>query len=131
MSLTQLISINNSCAISLITIIPKSKTVLFLLGTTNTELENQPSMDHVDYYTDDQQSTHDVTPTIPFEIGQYEITNDQFCKVMNRAIKRDYVKIINGDLKSTNDILYLGITHLDGDVTYLKIKFGIEIICST
>jgi formylglycine-generating enzyme required for sulfatase activity len=46
---------------------------------------------------------------------------------MNRAIKSDYVKIINGDLKSTNDILYLGITHLDGDVPYLKIQFGIEI----
>jgi len=55
-STTQLISINNSYSISLITNIPKSKTALFLMGTTNRELENQPSMDYVDYYTDHEQS---------------------------------------------------------------------------
>jgi len=121
------ISIENANPISLITIIPKGKTASFMMGTTDAELKNQPSMDHVDYYTDDERPTHYVTLTIPYEMGQYEITNDQFCHVMNWAVSRDYAKLINGDLKSLDETLYLGITHLNVDHPYLKIQFGIDI----
>jgi formylglycine-generating enzyme required for sulfatase activity len=119
------ITIDNTSPISLITIIPKGEKATFLMGTTKEELKNQPTMDHTDYYTDDEQPAHNVTLTIPYEISKYEITNEQFCRVMNWAIEKNYAKIIDGDLKSPDGKVYLGIMHLDGG-GYLSIQFGIR-----
>lgn len=120
------ITIYNTSPISLVTIIPKGKKASFLMGTTDEELTTQPTMDIPDYYTDDEQPAHNVTLTIPFEISKYEITNEQFCLVMNWAIEKGYAKIMDGDLKSPDGKVYLGITHFDTDVPYLGIQFGIE-----
>ena len=119
------ITIDNTNPISLVTIISKGEKASFLMGTTDKELKTQPSMDHADYYTDDEQPAHIVTLTIPYEISKFEITNEQFCRVMNWAIKKNYAKITDGDLKSTDGKVYLGIKHLDGG-GYLSIQFGIR-----
>lgn len=121
------IAVDNASPVHLVTIIPTGEKASFMMGTTDEELTNQPSMDHADYYTTDEQPAHNVTLTIPFEISKYEITNDQFCHVMNWAIDKGYAKISNGDLKSPDETIYSGITHLDADVPYLEIQFGIEI----
>jgi len=122
------ITIDDTNPISLITIISKGKQASFLMGTTDEELKTQPTMDHPDYYTDDEQPAHNVTLTIPFEMSKYEITNEQFCRVMNWAIEKNYAKITDGDLKSPAGKPYLGITHFDTDVPYLGIQFGIQIV---
>jgi formylglycine-generating enzyme required for sulfatase activity len=120
-----LITIDNTDPITLVEIIPTGKKASFLMGTTNEELNTQPKMDHPDYYTDDEQPAHNVILTIPYEMSKYEITNEQFCRVMNWAIKKNYAKIIDGDLRSTDGKIYLGIMHLDGG-GYLSIQFGIR-----
>ena len=46
-----IINIDNTSPISLVTIIPKGEKATFLMGTTKEELKTQPTMDHTDYYT--------------------------------------------------------------------------------
>ncbi len=122
------LAINNKCPLSLVTIIPKDKTITFLMGITDEELKGQPVLEHEDYYTDDEQPAHNVILTVPFEMSRYEITNEQFCEVMNWSMRKDYSSIDNGDLAGINGMKYLGITNLDGgEGSYLNIQFGIQI----
>jgi formylglycine-generating enzyme len=120
------VAINNKYHFSLITIIPKDKIITFLMGITDEELKDQPIMKHEDYYVNDEQPAHFVTLTVPYEMSQYEITNEQFCEVMNWSIKKGYTIIDDGDLKGINGKKYLGISNLDGG-SYLAIQFGIKI----
>jgi len=122
-----MILIENAGSISLITIIPKGTTASFLMGSTDAELEVQPSMDHSDYFTGDEQPAQNVSLTVPYELSQFEITNAQYCMVMNYAIEKNKAKIINGDLLSSDGRLYLGITHLDTSAKYLGIQYGIQV----
>lgn len=112
--------------VSLVTIIPKDTTATFLMGITEDELQGQATFEHEDYYTEDEQPAHLVTLTVPFEMSQYEITNAQFCEVMNWSIIKGYTIINDGDLAGINGKKYLGITNLDGS-EYLTIQFGIRI----
>ncbi len=121
------IFIENASSISLITIIPNGAKASFIMGSSDAELKVQPSMDHPDYSTDDEQPTHIVTLTVPFELSQFEITNAQYCQVMNYAIRRNKAKIIKGDLKGSDGKMYLGITHLDTSAKYLGIQYGIRV----
>jgi len=41
------ITIDNTCPISLVTVIPKGKKASFLMGTTEEELKTQPTMEDV------------------------------------------------------------------------------------
>lgn len=67
---------------------------------------------------------HKVTITRSFYMSKYEITNEQFCNVMNWALNRSYAKIKNGDLyNSREEIVYCGIRN----VTRPSIQFGLEI----
>ena len=120
------LAINNKCPLSLVTIIPKDEIITFHMGITDKELKGQVTMEHEDYYVDDEQPAHFVTLTVPFEMSRYEITNEQFCEVMNWSIKRDYTIIDDGDLAGINGKKYLGISNLDGG-SYLAIQFGIKI----
>jgi formylglycine-generating enzyme required for sulfatase activity len=124
------VAITNNCHVSFVTIIPKDKTATFLMGTTDKELAGQPTMDHEDYYIYDEQPAHLITLTVPYEMSQYEITNEQFCEVMNWSVKMGYTVIDNGDLAGMNGRKYLGITHLDGG-SYLAVQYGIEIQADT
>jgi formylglycine-generating enzyme required for sulfatase activity len=123
----QEVTINNKCPLSLVTIIPKGETTTFLMGITDEELVGQATFDHEDYYTYDEQPAHNVTLTVPYEMSQYEITNEQFCEVMNWSIKKGYTVIVNGDLVGSNGKKYQGISNLDGG-QYLSIQFGIQIL---
>jgi formylglycine-generating enzyme required for sulfatase activity len=116
--------------ITMITIIPPGDTATFLMGSTNDELKKQPHMDHPDYYTDDEQPAHSITLTRPYAMSKYEITNHQFCLVMNWAVSNGYAKLANGDLLGINGKKYLGITHLSKD-KYLGVQHGIVIDKST
>ncbi|MBN1181727.1 MAG: formylglycine-generating enzyme family protein [Bacteroidales bacterium] len=122
------LAINNKCPLSLITIIPKGKIATYVMGITDAELKGQATMEHEDYYTDDEQPAHLVSLSVPFEMSQYEITNEQFCEVMNWSVKKGYTKINNGDLTGIDGRKYLGISNLDGgNASYLAIQFGIQI----
>ncbi len=125
-AITRSIAINSSVHLHLVTIIPEGENASFLMGTTEAESENQPSMDYDDYYIHDEQPAHDVTLTVPFEMGKYEITNEQFCRVMNYAIIEGKANIVNGDLMGTEKKLYLGIANLDTSAKYLGIQYGIQ-----
>lgn len=120
------LAINNKCPLSFVTIIPKGETATFLMGIEDEELNNQPALDHEDYYTDDEQPAHLVTLTVPFEMSRYEITNEQFCEVMNWSVKKGYTKTENGDLAGMNGKKYLGISHFNAN-SIMAIQFGIEI----
>jgi formylglycine-generating enzyme required for sulfatase activity len=115
-----------SSLVKMITIIPDGGTASFLMGSTGEELKSQPHMDHKDYYTDDEQPAHKVTLNHSYAMSKFEITNNQFCEVMNWAISRNYAKLSDGDLFGGNGKKYLGITHLLKN-KYLGVQHGIVI----
>lgn len=78
----------------LTTIVPVGETAVFLMGSTDEELEAQSYLGRdLDYYTDDEQPAHEVALTVPYAIGTYEVTNFQYCDVMNWAMENGYAKI--------------------------------------
>jgi formylglycine-generating enzyme required for sulfatase activity len=95
----------------LTTIIPAGETAAFLMGSTDEELAAQSGLrTDAGYYTDDEQPAHEVTLTVPYAIGKYEVTNYQYCAVMNWAIDNGYAKI-DGDrlVDSTGTYLFLSL----------------------
>ncbi|MCP4156962.1 MAG: formylglycine-generating enzyme family protein, partial [bacterium] len=117
---------NNPVEIVLVTIIAPGQQASFLMGSTDKELLVQPEMKHTDYFTDDEQPAHKVTLTQPYAMGKYEITNRQFCEVMNWALDKKYVSISNGDLTGNTGEKLLGISHLVEE-KHLSVQHGITI----
>ncbi len=70
----------------------------------------------------DEKPVRRVALTRNYLIGQYEITNSEFCAVMNWALQKGYCRISGGDISgSLNGVLYLAISSLkDG-------QFGITV----
>ncbi|MBN1834917.1 MAG: SUMF1/EgtB/PvdO family nonheme iron enzyme [Spirochaetales bacterium] len=68
----------------------------------------------------DEKPVHEVTLTRDIYLGRYEVTNRQYCAVMNRAIDERQARISGGDLKSPGGSLYLGIRELRG------LQFGVR-----
>jgi formylglycine-generating enzyme required for sulfatase activity len=69
----------------------------------------------------DEQPVHEVTLTRALLIGQMEVSNEQFCRVMNWGIARGYASLAGGDLKGVADgKAYLGIGSLKEQ------QFGIQ-----
>ncbi|MCJ7827004.1 MAG: SUMF1/EgtB/PvdO family nonheme iron enzyme, partial [Demequinaceae bacterium] len=73
--------------LSMVTILGPGDTATFVMGSTDEELAAQEtSWRDSDYTTDDEQPAREVTLTIPYEIGRYEVTNEEYARVMNWAI---------------------------------------------
>jgi len=72
----------------MVAIVEPGSTAAFLMGSTEEELADQAARvrPDADYDTDDEMPAHEVTLTVPYEIGRYEVTNEQFASVMSRAI---------------------------------------------
>jgi len=100
--------------ITLIPIITPGEIIKFLMGSTDQELKNQPTMKHKEYFTHDEQPAHEITLTQPYAMSKFEITNHQYCGIMNRALAKGGAAIKDGDLKGRHGKKFLGITHLFG-----------------
>jgi formylglycine-generating enzyme required for sulfatase activity len=95
--------------IEMVDIILPGNTATFPMGGTKEEDENP---------------IHEVTLTLPYAIGKYEITNKQFCLALNWAIEKEYAVIFEGDVWDySKTYKYLGITNL----TEYNMQEGIEI----
>ncbi len=112
--------------VTLLPILKPGDTAKFLMGSTDEELKKQPVMKHEDFYTYDEQPAHEVTLTQPYEMSKYEITNQQFCDVMNREIAKGNVSITTGNLVGKKGKLLLGFTKLFKH-KYLGVQRGIII----
>jgi hypothetical protein len=101
---------------ALTAIIPPGETATFRMGSTDEELEAQSGLrTDGDYYTDDEQPAHEVKLTVPFAIGTYEVTNYQYCEVMNWAIEQGYAKIDGNRLTdSTGTYTFLSLNPKGG-----------------
>ncbi len=71
------------------------------ITTLSFSLTNQPEMIDVAFGTfdmgsndgdDDEQPVHEVTLTHSFELGKYEITNEEYCEILNWALGKGKVK---------------------------------------
>ncbi len=113
--------------IAMVPIVQPGEHAMFLMGSTSEEIEQQPTMDHVDFITDDEQPAHQVTLTTAYAMSKFEITNDQYCQVMNRALDEGYAHIKDGDLVGADGKKYLGIAHLVDDKN-LGVQYGIRIV---
>jgi formylglycine-generating enzyme required for sulfatase activity len=111
--------------IAMVTIIEVGETAAFTMGSTSEELERQPTMEDRDYDTRDE-TAHRVELTVPYAMSRYEITNDLFCEVMNRALKQGKARIADGDLVGLDGTKYLGIAHLV-EHRYLGTQHGVKI----
>jgi formylglycine-generating enzyme required for sulfatase activity len=101
----------NAMEVTMVTIIPAGDTASFLMGSTDEELAAQSGLaGDADYRTDDEQPAHTVSLTVPYAIGKFEVTNAEFCRVMNWGIANGLVKIDGGRLAGadgTNSLLRL------------------------
>lgn len=118
--------VSNFFEIELITIIDKDEKVEFIMGATEEELKKQPHRINDEHYSYDDEKAHEVNLTVPYKIGKYEITNNQFVNVMNHALQKKSVKIYNGDLCDNYNRKLLGIKNLFDD-KYLGVQLGIKI----
>ncbi|MBN1440815.1 MAG: SUMF1/EgtB/PvdO family nonheme iron enzyme [Anaerolineales bacterium] len=109
----------------LITIVAPGQTATFLMGSTDEEIEATSGLrTNSDYYTDDEQPAHNVTLTVPYAIGKYEVTNYQYCDAMNWAIENGLAKI-DGDrlVDSSGVFLFLNLdAHYGGYRSQLGIR---------
>ena len=71
------------------------------ITTLSFSLTNQPEMINVTHGTfnmgsndgeDDEQPVHEVELTHSFELGKYEITNEEYCEILNWALGKGKVK---------------------------------------
>jgi formylglycine-generating enzyme required for sulfatase activity len=111
----------------MIPIIPLGQQADFILGSTADELANQPHRADDEHYITNDEHSHTVRLTVPFEIGKYEITNARYAEVMNHAISAGQARISDGDLYGITGRKLLGIEHLVGG-EYLGVQHGMEIV---
>lgn len=68
----------------------------------------------------DEKPTHKVTISRDYLLGRFEVTNGQYCAVLNWALEQGKARLVGGDLKSSGGaVVFLGIRDLHGD------QFGI------
>ncbi len=113
--------------LEMVTIVAHGDTASFLMGSTDVELTEQPSIDDGDYFSTDEQPAHEITLTIPYSISKYEITNALFCETMNSALEAGDASISSGDLFGSDGTKYLGIDSLEGG-EYLGVQYGISVV---
>jgi sulfatase modifying factor 1 len=111
-------------AVAMIPIVGPGENGVFMMGSSDDELEEQSSLRRDrDYYTDDEQPLHQVTLTVPYSIGEFEITNQQFCAVINWAIDQGYAKVSADQLTDgTGQYVLLG---LEENAAALRSQRGI------
>lgn len=80
-------------------------------------------------FFDGSKPVHNVTLTHNFEIGKYEVTNKEFCDIMNYAISQGFVTVNSSTIKNnTGDIQEL----LDLDDADCEISYdGTSLIVNT
>jgi formylglycine-generating enzyme required for sulfatase activity len=108
----------------MIPIVRPGENGVFMMGSSDEELQNQSSMrGDQDYYTDDEQPLHQVTLTVPYSMGKFEITNEQFCTTMNWAIDQEYATVSSDQLTDAmGQHVLLG---LDENAARIKAQHGI------
>jgi formylglycine-generating enzyme required for sulfatase activity len=111
---------------ALITIISPGQTATFLMGSTDEELAAASGLrKDAGYYTDDEQPAHEVKLTVAYAIGKYEVTNIQYCDVMNWAVENGYAKI-DGELLVDSTGTY-PLLNLDPKYGGQKSQLGIRV----
>lgn len=70
----------------------------------------------------DEYPRHDVILS-SYEIGKYEVTNRQFCEVLNYAISQEYLENSDGSLYSEGDVYYDGKILLRISSKYCQISY--------
>lgn len=111
--------------IELVAVLCPEKTVTFQMGSTSAEQAHYPPLaEDPDYDTIDER-LHRVTLTVPFALGKYEVTNAQYCDVMNVALRRGMAALVSDRLTDPKgDLTYLGLAATGGD---LDIQYGITV----
>jgi formylglycine-generating enzyme required for sulfatase activity len=109
----------------MVTIVAPGQRVAFEMGSSAADLAGEPVFDHSDYYTDDEQPRHTVTITVPYAIGRFEVTNQQYCDVMNGPLEKGHVVLAEGKLKTATGLTLLGIADFHDD-PLLGLQLGIE-----
>ena len=79
-------------------------------------------LDDGEYAGDDEYPRHEVTLSA-YQIGKYEVTNGQYCEVMNYALSKGYLENSNGSAYSGGDVYYNGNILLDIDDVYCQISY--------
>jgi formylglycine-generating enzyme required for sulfatase activity len=79
----------------------------------------------------DEKPTHRVTISRDYLMGKFEVTNSQYCAVLNWAIEKGRARLAGGDVKNAAGIVvYLGIKDLHGDQFGIGEKDG-RLVCLT
>ncbi len=78
--------------------------------------------DDVQYAQDDEYPRHEVT-LFEYQIGKYEVTNGQYCEVLNWALEQGYLEGSNGDIYTsgsvyTNEEILLDIEDINCQIEY-------------
>jgi len=112
--------------IAMVPIVEPGDEGVFMMGSSDEELQSTATLrTDRDYDTDDEQPLHQVTLTVPYSIGKFEITNEQFCTTMNWAIDQGYAMVSLDELTdATGQVLLLG---LDGNAPGMKRQHGIVV----
>jgi formylglycine-generating enzyme required for sulfatase activity len=110
----------------MVTILAPGQRATFEMGSNAADLAEEPTFDHPDYDTDDERPRHSVTLSEPYAIGKFEVTNQQYCDVMNEAIERGHVVVAEGKLQTATGLTLLGITDFHDD-RLLGLQLGIEV----
>jgi formylglycine-generating enzyme required for sulfatase activity len=81
----------------MVTIVEQGSTATFLMGSTEEEIAAASGLtQETGYRTDNENPAHEVTLTVPYEIGVYEVTNEQYAEVMSWAIDQGDAVIAEG-----------------------------------
>jgi formylglycine-generating enzyme required for sulfatase activity len=110
----------------MIPIVKQGESGTFWMGSSDEELQEQAYLQgDQDYYTGDEQPLHQVTLTVPYAIGKYEVTNEQFCTVLNWAIDQGHAVISADQLTdATGQYVYLS---LNAKAPRIKAQYGIVV----
>ena len=107
----------------MIPIVKQGESGIFWMGSSDEELRAQSAS--LGSRTEDEQPLHEVTLTVPYAIGKYEVTNEQFCTVMNWAIDQGRAAISADQLTdSTGQYVYLS---LNAEAARIRAQYGMVI----
>jgi formylglycine-generating enzyme required for sulfatase activity len=101
----------------MVPVVGAGKQAVFTMGSADLELQGQALVrQDADYYVDDEQPSHQVTLSVPYSVGKYEVTNTEFCSVMNWAIDHGKATIADKMLTAaSSETVFAGLAADGGD----------------